>query len=458
MACAGRAAGTVAGMDDQDRTDTIIEVLGAAFADLMEADPAAFRGKYRKMAADPHSFYRGTACLFYADVTGATGGSAGSQVWSEDFADERSGRIWIHGDLHVENFGTYLNSDGRFVFDVNDFDEAYLGRFTWDLQRFAASLALVGWQKALPEQDVRDLVERYLRAYLDQVDHYVEAADDFALYLHNTSGPVHDVLLEAREQRRTDLLAANTTRGDGEHRTFRDDPSVRRLGDAEHEKVVQAYRDYLETIPDERRSPRDVFYDLHDVVGKSGFGIGSAGLPAYNLLIEGHSQALDNDVVLSMKQANVPAVSRFVDTTEVDDYFEHEGHRTAVSQRALQVHTDPLLGYAAIDGVGYVVAEVSPYEVDLDWSGITEPEQMAEVVELLGRATAKVHCASDEDSDQDLVDFQVEEAVVASVGERRDELVAWVTDFATTYAERVRADHALFVEAFREGRIGISST
>ena len=45
-------------------------------------------------------------------------------------------RIWIHGDLHVENFGTYLNSDGRLVFDVNDFDEAYLGHFTWDLQRF----------------------------------------------------------------------------------------------------------------------------------------------------------------------------------------------------------------------------------------------------------------------------------------------------------------------------------
>ena len=25
--------------------------------------------KYRKMAADPFAFYRGTACLFYADVT-----------------------------------------------------------------------------------------------------------------------------------------------------------------------------------------------------------------------------------------------------------------------------------------------------------------------------------------------------------------------------------------------------
>ena len=34
----------------------------------MKADPVAFRGKYRTMASDPHAFYRGTACLFYADV------------------------------------------------------------------------------------------------------------------------------------------------------------------------------------------------------------------------------------------------------------------------------------------------------------------------------------------------------------------------------------------------------
>ena len=49
-----------------------------------------------------------------------------------------------------------------------------------------------------------------------------------------------------------------------------------------------------------------------DVAGRSGFGIGSAGLPAYNLLIEGRTQALENDVVLSMKQGNVAAPSRVV--------------------------------------------------------------------------------------------------------------------------------------------------
>jgi uncharacterized protein (DUF2252 family) len=142
----------------------------------------------------------------------------------------------------------------------------------------------------------------------------------------------------------------------------------------------------------------------------------------------------------------------------VDSYFEHEGHRTVVSQRALQVHTDPLLGYAEMDGVGYVVAEVSPYEVDLDWGNITEPDDMAAVVDLLGRATAKVHCASDEDSDQDLVDFQVEDAVVASVKNRRRAFTEAIVDFGLTYAETVRDDHALFVDAFRSGKIGVAST
>lgn len=435
---------------DADRTALIVSTLEDAFAPLMAADPVAFRGKFRTMSSDPHAFYRGTACLFYADVTAE----------QDPYADERSGRIWIHGDLHVENFGTYLNSDGRLVFDVNDFDEAHLGRFTWDLQRFAASLALVGWQKALPEDDVRRLVGRYVRAYLSQVDEYVATDDDahgFELHLDNTEGPVHRALVTARQRRRSDLLDTTTLRVEGT-RLFREGSHERRLSQRERAKVERAYERYLETIPEDKRSDRPLFYDLRDVVGKSGFGIGSAGLPAYNLLVEGVSQALDNDVVLSMKQANVPAVSRFVDTADVDDYFENEGHRTVVSQRALQVHTDPLLGWTELDGTGYVVAEVSPYEEDLDWGGLTEPDDIARVVDLLGRATAKIHCASDEDSEQDLVDFQVEEAVVASLDGRRREFTAWITDFGLAYADRVRADHALFVDAFRAGRIGVSST
>ena len=118
------------------------------------------------------------------------------------------------------------------------------------------------------------------------------------------------------------------------------------------------------------------------------------------------------------------------------------------------MHTDPLLGYTTLEGVGYVVAEVSPYEYDLNWGSINEPDDMRPVVRALGQATAKVHCASDEDSDQDLVTFQTEQAICDVLEGRRKEFVADLTDFAIDYALRVRKDHELFVDAFREGRIG----
>ncbi len=435
----------------KSRQQLIVDVLEDAFAPLMTADPKAFRGKFRKMAADPFAFYRGSACLFYADMTKV----------EDPWADDRTGAVWIHGDLHAENFGTYMDSDGRLVFDVNDFDEAYIGHFSWDLRRFVASLALLGWQKALPEDDIRQLIGAYLRAYLAQVSHYVSSDDqddDFALHLGNTEGPINDILVLARLSSRVDLLDG-LTRMEDDVRVFREDTGVRRLGKAERRKVEQAFASYLETIPESKKFDRELFYEVRDLVGKSGFGIGSAGLPAYNVLVEGYSQSLDNDVVLSMKQANVPAVSRFVDSGAVEKYFDHEGHRTVVSQRALQVHTDPLLGHTSIDGVGYVVAEISPYEADLDWGALTEPDEMAKVVRDLGRATAKVHCASDEDSDQNLVTFQTEEAISTVLEGRRKEFVADLTDFAISYADTVRTDHSLFVDAFREGRIGgVSAT
>ena len=45
------------------------------------------------------------------------------------------------------------------------------------------------------------------------------------------------------------------------------------------------------------------------------------------------------------------------------------------------------------------------------------------------------------------------------VGGREDEFVDWVVDFAHTYAAQARADHELFVEAFRGGQVpGVAAT
>jgi uncharacterized protein (DUF2252 family) len=423
-----------------DRSRQIVDVLADAFADLIEADPRAFRRKFRKMAQDPFSFYRGSACLFYADVA----------AQEDRYADERTSRVWIQGDLHAENYGTYVNDAGILVFDVNDFDEAYLGHFTWDLKRMAASVALLGFVKALSDDTIRELVETYAHAYAEQVEsfHHGEHDEEFRLTLDNTEGALNDVLQEARSQSRWHMLD-RLTHVEGHERVFKDSSGVRRLDDAEREEVLGAYAEYLETIPDRKRQ-HSVSYDVKDVVGRVGFGIGSAGLPAYSLLVEGRSQALENDVVLSMKQGNVAAPSRVVEDERITEYFEHPGHRTAISQRALQAHADPWLGWCELHGKGQVVQELSPYEADLDWDHVSEPDEMLPLLRCLGQATAKVHCVSDAGSAEELVDFQTEEAIHAVLD---DDFASELAAFGTDYGEKVREDHGRFVDAFRNGEI-----
>ncbi|WP_246065847.1 DUF2252 domain-containing protein [Geodermatophilus aquaeductus] len=437
------------GRTSGDRSQQIVDVLVEAFSELMAADADAFRTKFRKMAADPFAFYRGSACLFYADMA----------AFDEPWADERTTRVWIQGDLHAENFGTYMDGSGRIVFDVNDFDEAYVGSFTWDLRRFAASFALLSWRKALGDDVIADLLGTYLDAYLDQVEAFRRSDDDrtFALTVANTEGAVREAILETTTRTRGSLLDRMTV-VEGYERRFADGGRTRRLDDDERGRVLAALDRWRGTVhPPMRR--RDVAYDVKDVIGTGGFGIGSAGLPAYNVLLEGYDQALENDVVLSLKQGNVAAPSRIVRDERIASYFEHHGHRTAVSQRALQANASQFLGHTEVDGVGFVVQELSPYEVDLDWEDLTEPEEMAPVVAQLGRATAKMHCVGDADSDHALVDFQTEDAVAAVVGGRREEFVADLVDFAHSYARQTQEDHRLFVDAFRAGRIpGISSS
>ena len=430
-------------MSEQSRADFIIDVLTREFGDHMALDPAAFRRKFRKMAASPFAFYRGSASLFYADQTGTYRDDA--------FLDERTSRVWIHGDLHAENFGTYMNSSGQLVFNVNDFDEAYVGPFIWDLKRFCASLALIGFSKALSDQVISDLVGAFARGYLNELRALAAGGDDAigSITLDNSDGVLRRVLQQARLNTRVDMLAGQTVIDDYERR-FAVGDGVFDVDEATSATVLAAFRDYLQTLPPHGNA---VSTTIKDIKLRKGVGIGSAGLPSYNLLLEGHTQALENDVIIYMKQAQVPAVARWIDDERVRSYFRHQGHRTAESQRALQAYADPWLGYTELDGVGQLVAEVSPYAADLDWADVNEPEDLSGVVADLGRAVARMHSVADDESSHDLVDFSTEEAIVAAVDKDEAGFLTVLVDFAHRYGDQAREDHQDFVDLFRNGRL-----
>lgn len=68
------------------------------------------------------------------------------QLWPDvcpELADAKA--VLSVGDLHIENFGTWRDAEGRLVWGVNDFDEAYELPYTLDLTRLAVS-ALIAAQ------------------------------------------------------------------------------------------------------------------------------------------------------------------------------------------------------------------------------------------------------------------------------------------------------------------------
>jgi len=86
--------------------------------------------KHAAMAQDSFSFLRAT---FYRWM----------QLWTE-LCHEciQAPQVLAVGDLHVENFGTWRDIEGRLVWGINDFDEVWRLPYTVDLVRLAASAHL----------------------------------------------------------------------------------------------------------------------------------------------------------------------------------------------------------------------------------------------------------------------------------------------------------------------------
>src|SRR4029077_19632134 len=124
----------------------------ASHAPLVMSD---LRLKHRRMAEAVFPFFRAT---FYRWV----------QLWPQVCPDLAKGpRILCVGDLHVENFGTWRDVEGRLIWGVNDFDESCQMAYTNDLVRLAASALLAieeGHLAAKGKDACAELVDGYAKS------------------------------------------------------------------------------------------------------------------------------------------------------------------------------------------------------------------------------------------------------------------------------------------------------
>jgi hypothetical protein len=99
-------------------------------AGQVEVVKADLDHKHEQMASGAFPFFRAT---FYRWM----------ELWPDVCGELTDAPTVLSvGDLHVENFGTWRDQEGRLVWGVNDFDEAFLLPWTLDLVRLATSVCL----------------------------------------------------------------------------------------------------------------------------------------------------------------------------------------------------------------------------------------------------------------------------------------------------------------------------
>ena len=94
-----------------------------------------------RMAQSAFAYYRGTAAVMAADLADAP--ATGIDVV-------------CCGDAHVSNFGFFASPERTLLFDLNDFDEAGVAPWEWDVKRLAASVHIGGRDIGMSEAACRD--------------------------------------------------------------------------------------------------------------------------------------------------------------------------------------------------------------------------------------------------------------------------------------------------------------
>ena len=96
-------------------------------ASCIAVDRHALSFKHKQMTLGLFPFLRAT---FYRWV----------QIWREVAGEAAlAPALLAVGDLHLENFGTWRDVEGRLIWGINDFDEVYRMPYSIDLVRLAAS-------------------------------------------------------------------------------------------------------------------------------------------------------------------------------------------------------------------------------------------------------------------------------------------------------------------------------
>jgi uncharacterized protein (DUF2252 family) len=358
------------------RTATALELVRRAEKGRV---PQLIKLKHELMAQSPFGYFRGAAPVMAADLSVLPNTGLMCQIC---------------GDAHVRNVGAYAAPDGRLVFDINDFDETIRGPFEWDLKRMAASLVLAGRESGHKESAARGAAEKCVERYTALMRQFAKmpslAATRYQVHRIGNVHPVHDALLKSERATPLHTLEQLTAPVNGQPhaaRRFKEKkPMLTRVTGAQAEKVLAALEPYKEMLEPQRRHLLGLYRPV-DVAFKV-VGTGSVGLRDYCIYFEGNGPG--DPLFLQVKEEAASAYTPYLPESHG---AAHAGQRVVEGQRAMQVQSDPFLGWTHMGGRQFLVRQLNDHKGSIEVADLAGGGLEA-FAELCGELLARGHARS----------------------------------------------------------------
>ncbi|MGA9957277.1 MAG: DUF2252 domain-containing protein, partial [Acidobacteriaceae bacterium] len=311
--------------------------------------------------------------------------------------------------------GAYAGSDGRLLFDINDFDETIPGPFEWDVKRMATSLVLAGREAGANDgnclEAAKVFLDRYRHATASFARMPVLEVVRFQVHRLRSVPTVERILKVAQRATATDTLKA-LTQVNGRHkksakkptpaqktksrlptkppRIFKNMPPVlKRLTGPEADRIVASLGKYVEILSPERQKfflqyrPVDVAFKV--------VGTGSIGLRDYCVYMVGNGPK--DPLFIQIKEEVASAYEPYLRHRRgKENPHTHQGRRVVEGERLMQLQSDPFLGWTTLEGRDYLVRQLNDHKAsvkldDLKQAGLVEYARVCG--DLLARGHAR---------------------------------------------------------------------
>ncbi len=370
--------------------------------------------KYVKLTDNAFSFFRGTCHLFYQDLP-------------SNLTSSPAPNLWICGDLHLENFGTYKGDDRHIYFGINDFDEGALAPCTWDLARLSTSIFLAADSLKLDPIAAIGLVRSYLSSYARAL----ASGTDLAIVEENSEGAIAELLDSLRDRKRVDLLNERTELTKDSRQLKFDDRKILKIDKQRRTDISQTIYRWAKT------QPKSDFFEVLDV-GFRVAGTGSLGLDRYLILVTGKGSP-DRNYLLDFKQQPNSALSPYLTTPQPQ--WANQAARVLKVRQMMQSSPPALLAAIEYNNSSYLLRELQPTEdkISLELAA-HKLTQLGKIIEIMAGITATAHLNGTKKMGAAIVKDAI------AFGQNSD----WqqqILIYSQDYAQQVRRDYQHFDRA-----------